>query len=78
MKARSSVGKRVIAARAAQKPPMSQVQLLKRLRSAGIDIDLARLAEIENGTRGPHQLEMITLAGVLNTSVRCLSTGDGA
>jgi hypothetical protein len=75
MKSKNKVGKRVAEARAALGPAVSQQELAKRLQAAGADIDLVRLAAIENGTRGARHVELISLAQVLNTSVHYLLTG---
>ena len=78
MQPRIGIGKRVKKARSALKPSLTQKGLLKRLQSVGLVIGLPRLTNIENGTVGPHQLELIALAEVMNTTVHWLLTGlDG-
>jgi hypothetical protein len=70
-----TVGKRVAEARAAMTPPLSRCGLARRLKEQGLDIDRNGVAAIENESRPVRHLELVTLAGVLNTTVHWLVNG---
>ena len=75
MKQTLTVGKRVAEARASMKPPLTQLGLAKRLKGQGFDISKNGVDEIESGKRSAHHLELIVIAGVLNTTVNWLLGG---
>jgi len=68
MEHKKSVGEKIVKCRASFAPPLSQRELVKRLKDAGLDISIAELAEIESGNRSLKQYEVTVLAGVLNTT----------
>ena len=68
MEHKKSVGEKIVKCRARFAPPLSQRELVKRLREAGFDISCVELAEIEAGNRSLKQYEVTVLAGVLNTT----------
>jgi len=59
------------------RPPLTQLNLARRLKKQGLNIDKEGVADIESGKRSAHHLELIVLAEVLNTTVhRLLGGGD--
>ena len=68
-------GKRVAEARAAMKPPLTQLELARRLKNQGFDVNEAGVKDIESGKRAVYHPELVVLAGVLNTTVHWLVNG---
>lgn len=67
---RNIVGKRVTEARLAQ--GMKQIELLKKLQLAGIDLSVPALSLLEGQKRPVSDIELNALADVLNVSVNWL------
>ena len=65
-------GPQVAAARKRHRPPLTQLDLSRRLKSAGVDLDRAAVAKIENGLRGVLDYELAGFSRVLGVSVRSL------
>ena len=68
MKSKNTFGGKVAKARSLASPPLSQRELAKRLKDAGIDISPAGVAEIEAGKRSLNYCQVMMLASVLNTT----------
>ena len=62
-------GKNVAWLRMAMKPKVSQKGLADRLQTAGLDVDKNAVQKIESGQRFVTDIELRTLAEVLNVSV---------
>lgn len=65
-------GPQIAAARERHRPPMTQLELSKRVQSAGVPLDRAAIAKIENGLRGVLDYELAALARALSISVSAL------
>ena len=61
-------GRNIAAARKAHRPPLTQLELSKRAKAAGADLDRAAIAKIENGLRGVLDFELGALARSLGLS----------
>lgn len=61
-------GKNVVRLRMALRPMVSQKDLADRLQLAGLDLDKNAIQKIENGQRFVTDIELYTLAKVLNVS----------
>lgn len=70
-------GPQIAKARGRSKPPLTQLELTRRLKRLGSNLDRASIAKIENGLRGVQDYELIPLAKVLKVSVNWLLTGKG-
>jgi ribosome-binding protein aMBF1 (putative translation factor) len=70
----NTVGGKIAEARARVTPYLSQQELAKRLKDAGIDIGTAGVAEIESGNRSLNYYEVSALASILNTTANQLIT----
>ncbi|MEI8138654.1 MAG: helix-turn-helix transcriptional regulator [bacterium] len=68
----NTVGGKIAEARARVTPYLSQQELAKRLKDAGIDISTAGVAEIEAGKRSLNYYQVTVLASILNTTVHQL------
>ena len=62
-------GSHIRAARAMQKPPMSQEQLAARLQLKGVQMSQAVLSKIELGTRYITDIELYEIARILDVSI---------
>lgn len=71
------VGQRIAMARGRLKTLLTQLELSKRVKRLGVDIDRAGIAKIERGLRGVQDYEIVPLAKVLKVSVNWLLTGKG-
>lgn len=65
-------GPLIAARRKSHRPPLTQLDLSRRLKVAGVDLDRAAVAKIENGLRGVLDYELAGFARVLSVSVRKL------
>lgn len=71
------VGRRMRIARALKTPPMNQQELLAKLQTEGIDISQSTLSKIENGDRYVTDIELKTIAKVLDVSILWLMDESG-
>ena len=65
-------GPQIAAARKRHRPPLTQLELSKRVRSAGTKLDRAAIAKVENGLRGVLDYELVGLAKALGVSISAL------
>jgi HTH-type transcriptional regulator, cell division transcriptional repressor len=65
-------GPHIAAARKRHRPPLTQLELSTRLKAAGVELDRAAVAKIENGLRGVLDYELAAFARALGTSVKSL------
>jgi len=63
------VGERVKLARKNAKPPITQIELVARLQTAGVRIDQSGLSKLENGTRPVTDREVVQIAKALKVDV---------
>ena len=70
------IGKRVRQARKNAKPPITQLDLVARLQTAGIKIDQSGLSKLESGRRPVSDIEVVELAKALKVSVEWLLEGN--
>ena len=66
------IGERVRQARKNAKPPITQLDLVARLQTAGIRIDQSGLSKLESGRRPVTDIEVVALAKTLKVSVEWL------
>ena len=59
------IGERVRQARKNSKPPVTQLDLVARLQTAGIKIDQSGLSKLESGRRPVSDVEVVELAKAL-------------
>ncbi len=76
MSNRNIVGSRVVQARKAAKPPITQKDLMARLEVLGMSIDQSTLSKIENQQRPVTDLEIVALSKALKVSAAWL-IGEG-
>ena len=69
-------GKRIAEARSASKPPLTQEDLSARLSLAGVQMDRAAVAKIENNLRRVLDFELKAIAKALNVEVDWLLGGE--
>lgn len=69
------IGKRVRQARKDAKPPITQLDLVARLQTAGVRIDQSGLSKLESGRRPVSDIEVVELAKALKVSVGWLLRG---
>ena len=72
MRKRNIIGARVYQARKAERPPITQIDLVARLQVLGMVIDQSGLSKIENGQRPVSDIEVVALAKALKVSVEWL------
>ena len=65
-------GPQIAAARKRHRPSLTQLELSTRLKAAGVELDRAAIAKIENGLRGVLDYELAGFARVLGASVKSL------
>jgi transcriptional regulator with XRE-family HTH domain len=63
------IGERVRQARKSAKPPITQLDLVARLQTAGIRIDQSGLSKLESGRRPVSDIEVVELAKALRVEV---------
>jgi len=73
---RNISGRRIAEARAAAKPPLTQDDLSARLALAGVQMDRAAVAKIENNLRRVLDFELLAIARVLEVQVDWLLGGN--
>ena len=73
---RNIVGIRVVQARKAARPPITQKDLIARLQVLGMTIDQSILSKIENQQRPVTDVEIVALAKALRVSAAWL-IGEG-
>ena len=66
------IGKRVRQARKDDKPPITQLDLVARLQTAGVKIDQSGLSKLESGRRPVSDIEVVELAKALKVDVEWL------
>lgn len=71
---RNIVGVRVEQARKAKK--MKQRELLTKLQVRGIELNASGLSKLEGQLRSVTDIELVTLADILDVSVEWLLTGE--
>ena len=71
-KQKNITGSRIAEARLRHRPPLTQLEMSRRLQAGGVRLDRAAVAKIENGLRGILDYEILAIAGVLGVSVRHL------
>ncbi len=71
-KSRNIVGKRIRAARLAEKPPATQQELSARLETHGVHLSDSSIGKIENGTRPVTDVQVLAFAQSLKVSVASL------
>ena len=76
MNRRNLIGERVRQARKEAKPPITQLDLVARLQTAGIRIDQSGLSKIESGQRPVYDYEIGVLAKALKVPVEWLLEED--
>ena len=78
MKADKNVaGPQIARARGRFKPPFTQLELSRKVKRLGADMDRAAIAKVENGLRGVQDYELIPLAKALKVSINWLLAGKG-
>lgn len=65
-------GPQIAATRKRHRPPLTQLELSKRVRIAGTELDRAAIAKVENGLRGVLDYELVALAKALGVSISAL------
>lgn len=65
-------GANIAAARKTHRPPLTQLELSKRVRAAGAELDRAAIAKIENGLRGVLDYELKALSSILQCPLKRL------
>ena len=73
---RNISGRRIAEARTAAQPPLTQDDLSARLALAGVQMDRAAVAKIENNLRRVLDFELRAIARVLEVKVDWLLGGD--
>lgn len=74
---RNISGRRIAEARNAAKPPITQEDLSARLALAGVQMDRAAVAKVENDLRRVLDFELRAFAIVLGVEVSWLLGGEG-
>ena len=80
VKAKNVVGAKVRQARKSAKPPITQLELVARLQTLGIQIDQSGLSKVENGQRPVFDAEVVAFAKALGVTSSWLlqdSEADG-
>jgi transcriptional regulator with XRE-family HTH domain len=72
---RNISGERIAEARSAAKPPLTQEDLSAKLTLAGVQMDRAAVAKIENNLRRVLDFELKAIARVLDVEVNWLLGG---
>ena len=76
MTVKNIVGSRVVQARKAANPPITQKDLIARLQVLGIKMDQSTLSKIENRQRPVTDIEVIALSKALKISAAWLIKED--
>lgn len=76
MTVKNIVGSRVVQARKAANPPITQKDLIARLQILGIKMDQSTLSKIENQQRPVTDIEVIALSKALKVSAAWLFSED--
>jgi HTH-type transcriptional regulator, cell division transcriptional repressor len=66
------IGRRVRLARKSTKPPITQLDLVARLQTFGLEIDQSRLSKIETGQRPVTDIEVAAIVKALRITVEYL------
>jgi HTH-type transcriptional regulator, cell division transcriptional repressor len=72
LKRKNIVGQRVAEARSSQNPPLTQDALSGRLARAGVQLDRAAIAKIENNLRRVADYEVKAIAEALGVTIQWL------
>lgn len=72
MERKNIIGTRVQQARKANKPQITQIDLVARLQILGVSIDQSGVSKIESGQRPVLDIEVVALAKALKVSVAWL------
>lgn len=70
------IGERVRQARKDAEPPITQMDLVARLQTAGVKIDQSGLSKLESGRRPVTDIEVVELAKALKVEVGWLLKGN--
>ncbi len=65
MESKNIVGSRVVEARQAAKPAITQLELIARLQVQGMKLEQSALSKIEHGQRPVTDIEIVALARAL-------------
>jgi len=74
-KSKNISGPQIAKMRKRHRPPLTQLELSRRVRGLGFELDRAAIAKIENGLRGVLDYELAAIACALGVRVRRLLAG---